>query len=210
MELVGFRSEATRILASIRPNATFLSIHHYLNNYGEISDFSVAFHVNYMNAIRRAKNLLEKYEPTRDDCIGRLYSVEHLISAKHELLNSYADTLSGSNPAATSAHAYDAVEGFEKTAIPGVKLHREQDLLHLWGFGLHKRVLFPGNYPEDRRSSLTIAKDDLRRRTPLGRFVQFKLQPGRFHRFVVEGITVKDEQVIRESHEKLLKAPLRW
>lgn len=209
MGLVDFRSQAVTLLSKMRPNATFLTIHNYMNAFGEISNFSIAFHVSYPNAVKRSKELLVKFIPTAEHCVGRPYSPDHLRIARDELLDSYDATLSGHNPAATSAHAYDEVQVGNAT-IPGIKLHREQDILHLWGFGLHKKVLLPGNYPEDTRRVFTIAKDDLRLMTPLGKFVQFRLQPGRFHQFVVEGITIKEDQVIREVHDRLSKPPTRW
>lgn len=209
-ELVEFRSEATRILSEMRSNSTFLTVHHYINNYGEIADFSIAFHVNYMTAIRRAKTLLLDYLPKADHCIGRPFSIDHLQRAREELLESYSNTLTGYNPLATSADSYDGIIGKDKKSIPGIKLHRKQDVIHLWGFGLHKRILLTGTYPPDNRMPLTIAKQYIRRMTPLGRFVQFKLEAGKFQRFVVEGMTIKEKQVIRDSHDKLSKTIVNW
>ena len=207
MSKTQFHSECTRVLSEIRRNATFLTVHHYLNNFGELSDFSCCFHVNYLNAIRRAKDLLEAYEPKTEDCIGKLYSVDHLRTARLELIESYGMTMEGNNPLATSAHAYDEiVDPSDGQVIPGIKLHRDQDILHIYGFGLHKRVLLPGNYPPDNRYLKTMAKDALRNMSPLGRFVQFRLEPGRFRKLVVEGLTIKEQDVIRESHRRLMKS----
>lgn len=205
MSVTIFRSEATKILSEIRKNSTFLTVHHYVNNFGEISDYSIAFHVNYLNAVQRAKNLLEAYQPTSEDCLNRPYTVDHLRVARDELIPSFGMTIDGYNPLATSADAYEEIMDQDKVLIPGVKLHKEQDILHLWGFRLHKRVVFPGNYPKDNRQLKTIAKDELRSMSPLGRFGQFKLMPGKFMKFVVEGLTVKERDVIRESLEKLQK-----
>lgn len=203
--LAEFRSEATRILQSIRPNSTFLTVHFYMNNWGEVSDFSICFHVDYKRAVARARQLLETFRPQEFDLMGRPYSINHLRQAREELLESYEETLSGQrNSRDTASHAYDAIVSDTGEIIPGIKLHRNQDVIHLWGFGLHKRVIHPGNYPPDRRQPLTIAKDDLRAMTPLGNFRQFHLEKHRFHKLVVQGLTVREDDVIRDRGEKII------
>lgn len=203
-QAVPFPSEATRILSTVRPNTTFLTVHHYMNNYGEISDFSICFHVNYINAVKRAKKLLEEYMPSRNDCLKKPYSIDHLSRARDELIYSYGNTLKGNNPEATSAHAYSEIKHANEI-IPGIKLHNNQDIIHLWGFKLHKRIIMPGTYPIDNRMPKTIAKDDLRNRTPLGNFTQYKLTEGKFYKLVVEGLTIKEEDVIRDRFAELRK-----
>lgn len=200
-----FQSRCTRELASLRRGATFLSVQHYINNFGEVSNFSICFHVSYQNALQKAIDLLHDYEPTAQDCVDKPYSPGHLASAKFELLDSHKMSLSGNNPLATSAHAYDAVVDHDRQPIDGIKLHREQDILHLWGFLVHKVVLIPGQYPPDNRHLLTRAKDDLRAMTPLGNFRQFKLGPAKFEKFVVQGITIREEDCIREYSSKIMK-----
>lgn len=198
-----FRSTCVQKLSQLRPNATFLTIHNYTNNFGELSDFSICFHVSYENAVRRAQSLLREFSPGMRDTVGRPYTIIDLRRAQDELIQSYEWTLEGYNPLATSAHSYDPVYLADGSTVPGIKLHRDQDILHLWGFCLHKRIIFPGKYPPDRRTNKTIAKDDLRSMTPLGRFVQFKLTPPKFRSLVVQGITVDETEVIRSSHLKL-------
>lgn len=196
-----FKSECTRQLSRIRPSSTFLTVTNYTNNFDELSNFSVCFHVSYLNSIRKALTVVQDYKPSVNDCDG--FDRSDLEVAKMELIESYKMTLSGYNPLATSAHAYNEVIGDEivgpEGPIKGLKLHRNQDILHLWGYRVHKRVLRRGNYPIDNRMPLTKAKDFLRGFTPLGNFVQFKLTPGKFERFVVEGITINVKQALRES-----------
>lgn len=200
-----FRSKVVRDLGRLRPNATFLTVHRYMNNFGEVSNFSMCFHIDYLGAVRRAKALLEKYTPSSRETANKPFSVDHLRTAKEELLDSFGMSLQGSNPLATSAHAYVEVTDATGKIIPGIKLHREQDILHLWGFGVHKVVLSSGHYPRDNRSPLTMAKDELRNMTPLGNFVQFKLTPGKFETLTVEGITVRELDVLRDYQGKFLK-----
>ena len=201
MPSVEFQSTATRILNEIRPSATFLTVHHYLNNYGEISDFSVCFHISYINAIKRSKELLTRYEPSIMDCIDTPYNFHTLQVAREELLLSFDRTLDGTS-VSSSAHAYNPIDIGEGN-IPGVKLHAKQDYLHIIGFRVYKNILMKGSYPEDRRMPKTVAKHDLKSRLPISKFVQFKLSPSRFHKVVVENLTIREEDAIRDSMNNL-------
>lgn len=193
-----FRCEATRVLSEIKKGSTFLTVHHYLNNFGEISDFSVVFHINYRNAVLKSSELLRWHQPSLEECFGKPYTLGELSSARMELLDSFQMTLDGANPLATSIKAYSAVDnGFGQ--INGIKLHDKQDILHLNGFRVHRNILMKGNYPLDKRSAKTIAKDDLRDRLPVGRYVQFKLTPGKFRKLVVAGMTLREEDVVRQA-----------
>lgn len=201
--IVEFRCEATRALSEIKKGSTFLTVRHYMNNFGEICDFSVVFHVSYRNAVTRSLELLQGYTPSHSDCLGKPYLLSELFTARAELLYSFKMTLEGHNPLATSADAYSQVDDGKGSAISGVKLHDKQDILHLNGFRVYRNVLLKGNYPEDRRMPKTVAKDDLRDRLPIGRYVQFKLTPGKFRSLIVAGITIREQDVVREIMNKM-------
>lgn len=203
MQLSDFRSEATRVLSEIQKGSTFLTVHHYLNNFGEISDFSIVFHINYLKAVARSAELLTAYSPTREDASNRPYTHRELEISKKELLESFKMTMAGNNTLAKSAHSYSRVDNGEGQPISGVKLHDSQDILHLIGFRVHKNILLKGKYPPDNRAAKTIAKDDLRSRLPVGRFTQFKLTPGKFRSLVVSGMTIEEEDVLRQGMENL-------
>lgn len=202
-QLSDFRSEATRVLSEIKKGSTFLTVHHYLNNFGEISDFSIVFHINYINAVSRSLELLEGYSVNREDAVNRPYTHRELEVARKELLESFRMTLDGNNTLAKSADSYVRVNNGEGQPIPGIKLHESQDILHLIGFRVHKNILLKGKYPPDNRAAKTIAKDEIRSRLPIGKFVQFKLLPGKFNKLVVAGVTVNEEDCIRNSMKKM-------
>lgn len=202
-QLSDFRSVATRVLSEVQKGSTFLTVHHYLNNFGEISDFSIVFHINYLKAVARSAELLAAYSPTREDALNRPYTHRELEVAKKELLESFKMTMAGNNTLAKSAHSYSRVDNGEGQPICGVKLHDSQDILHLIGFRVHKNILLKGKYPPDNRAAKTIAKDDLRSRLPVGRFTQFKLTPGKFRSLVVSGMTIQEEDVLRQGMESL-------
>ena len=52
-------------LASIRPAATFLRLHHYRNELGEVADYNIVFHINLLllsvTCIKYITKITEKY-----------------------------------------------------------------------------------------------------------------------------------------------------
>lgn len=198
-----FHSQCTRILSGLRPSATFLSVQHYINNFGEISNFSICFHVDYLNSLRRGLKILKDFTPTARDCVLKPYSPNHLKAAKYELIDSFDASLGGFNSAYTCPDTYEEVIEAHGNSIPGVKLHINQDILHLWGFVVHKIVLMNGNYPMDNRHLTTIAKDDLRARLPSGAYRQYKLAKGKFEKITVQQMTIREEDCIRERLNKI-------
>lgn len=200
-----FRCEATRILGELKKNSTFLTIHGYKNNFGEVADFSIVFNVNYINALLNSKQLLQNHKVYKKHTYGKSFDINQLQAAKAEILASIEASLKGKNPAATSAAAYSRVENEYGSLVPGIKLHDREDILHLFGMKVHKRVIIPGIYPKDNRLPTTVAKDELRELLPIGKFVQFKLFPGRFTKLVICNLSINDNQVIRENLNTLKK-----
>ena len=84
MSTVNFRSAITAELAKLRNNrrATILSIHEYKNNFNEISNFQICFRINYLEACKKAKHLLENYIPIPNEIQNKPYSIELLYQAR--------------------------------------------------------------------------------------------------------------------------------
>lgn len=176
------------VFNQIKPGATFMSIMQYENNYSELSNFGLVFHVNYINAVRRSLNILLAYQPGT--------SLER--QGRQELLDSYRDTLRGYNPRATSAHAYSPIVDGHQELIKGVKYHDRGTAVHLWGFRVNKVILRPGLYPAYNSYDLTHVKRKLRNMTPLRNFRQFKLVEGRFQKIGVANLSLTDKDLLRE------------
>ncbi len=194
-----FESLCTQELSKLRPNATFLAIHNYTNEFQELATFSVCFHINYLAAVKKSKSIVEAFKPSFKHCRALPFTINDLVRAREELLSSYADSLTGYNPLYTCHGVYSSVVDAAGNKIPGIKLHKNQDLLHMEGFKVHKLIHKRGTYPSVNSSPLTLAKDFLRQLTPLNRWVQFKLSPGKFEKFTVEQLTVTYNDVIRQS-----------
>lgn len=173
------------VFNQITPSATFLSVMGYTNNYGELSNFGLVFHANYMKAVREAVNVWFHYSPK--DELERM--------AKRELLDSFRDTLRGKSHSKVANIYSEISDG--KELIQGVKFHDRTDTIHLTGFLIHKKILKPGVYPAQLASPKTEAKDRLRALTRLSRFRQYKLTERTFKHIGVEQM--------RLTHHALLK-----
>lgn len=196
-----FISEATKIFNQIDTHAQFITIHNYQNNDGEVATHSLCWRISYENAVIRSLGILQNLKPTIKDVIGKPYTLVHLEQALEELIASFTNTVIlgvGNNPLATSAHAYDGVLDTHGNFVPGVKLHREQDVLHLTNvYRIQKIVHVPGVYKKVNHAFKTLAKNDLRKLLPLNKFGQFKLEEGRFEKMVVSKITLVEEDMLR-------------
>lgn len=186
---VQLRTVIPSIFNQIRPSSTMLAIRGYRNNFDELADYSLVFHVNYLNAIKRSKQIIEQYKP--------LSGLEKI--ARSELLESYAETLSGKgNSRDTSSHAYEPIIDGTGEAVNGVRWHSNYTRVYLYGFICFKRVITPGNYPEVNHEPLTMSKNKLRALTPSNKFRQFILIDGRFDKVDVEKMQLTHLDLIRE------------
>lgn len=175
------------IFNKIRPGATFLSVMGYQNNYEEVSNFGIVFHVDYFNAVRKALNIWQNYKPTtQEEKVARV-----------QLIDSYSDSLRGQSRS-TSAHVYTPIVDGDGNLIKGVKWFTGGREIHLWGFVVHRVVVSPGNYPETRSNAVTLAKKALLKQTPLSKFRQYKLVPGRFDHVGVQKLTLTHKDLLRQ------------
>lgn len=170
-------------LSKLRPSATFLSIMGYRNEYSEVADYSLIFHMSYENALRRSLQALESVVPSSDmESVAK----EELIAGFQKSLDKMAET-----PIEELDDNYTRFFDSDGKHIKGVKLHTATATLHLYGLVNHKRILIPGNYSKgDNRRPLTIAKDKLRKLCPVSKFRQFRLTPDQVDRISVENLSL--------------------
>lgn len=186
-----FRPSCLATFAQLKPGSTFLTVHKYTNvSSGKIADWSLVFHFDYKKAIERSKNILSNYKFSNEET--QHYGQFYLEIAKQELLDSFQRTIDDCNYC-PSDEAYDELFDADNNIIKGVKLHRKQNILHLVGFVVHSRVIQEGIIKRVNHSQLTQAKMLLKSKIPISKFVQFKLEPGRFEKLVVENKTIKIE-----------------
>lgn len=201
MRSTSFISNATEFFGQIDTRTTFITIHNYINNFDELATHSVLWHVDYEAVVKKSLTLLQSYSPCIQDCIGRSFTLTHLRKAHQELLDSFEETLlvgAGNNSRYTHKETYDLILDSHRCQVPGVKLHHREDAVHLTAlFRIKKVVHFKGQYPYVDHEPLTLAKAFLRSQTPLVRWGQYKLVPGRFEKITVCKRTVREEDVVR-------------
>jgi len=180
--MTAFKDYCVHILGHVRPQATFLSIKEYRNNYGEIANFSVCFHASYLKTVEKTAEIVEAFVPNSD--------AEE--EARHELLESFNWTLSGFNPLYTCNGVYEDIMDSIGKPIPGIKLHKNQNLVHINAMIIRPKIIISkALYPYVNRSEKTIAKKIIKGKTPLGKWLQFKLEPGRFDELIVQKMRIK-------------------
>jgi hypothetical protein len=118
--------------------------------------------------------------------------------ARFELLSSFNMTLAGHNPLARSAHAYSPIVDRQDVPIKGVKWHDRGRTVHFWGFLVHKRIIVPGEYPEENWGALRRIKWEMKERANLNRFRQFIITEGRFDHIGVAGLTLDQRHLLQE------------
>jgi hypothetical protein len=169
-------------LAKLRPSATFLSLIGYRNEYSEVADYNIVFHVNYKNALQRSIIALEGVVPT-DNLMAQ---------ARQELIDGYTKSISkmSETPVEEIDDAYTRFFDTDGNYIKGVKLHTKTNTLHIYGFVNVKRVIMPGNYPHRNKQELTVAKDKLRKLCPVSKFRQFKITESQVDKISVENLSL--------------------
>ncbi len=177
------------VFNQIQPGATMLAVREYTNNYDEVSDFSIVFHIDYLNAVKRSLQIINALQPK---------SILEEV-ARRELIESYLETLSGQgNSRDTNSHAYEPIKDGTGTIVKGVRWHSNYTRIYLYGLLVWKKILSPGQYKETNRAPLTIVKDSLRRLTPVDRFRQFILIQDRFKSIGVVKMTLTDQDLINK------------
>ena len=173
MDTQGFISE----LSKLRTSSTFLTLKGYRNNFSQVADYSIVFHISYENALKKSIAILEALDLKE--------SLEKF--ARQELLESFHKSLINVKEVPIEERD-DAYTHFPD--CKGVKVHTATGELHLYGLVVHQRVLMPGIYPKSNKKALTIAKDKLRSLTPLSKFRQFKILPSQVDRISVDNISL--------------------
>ena len=167
-------------LSKLRPGSTFLTLKGYRNEYGEVANYSIIFHMSYTNALMKSIAIIQQYIPIND-----VYA-----RAKNELLDSFQNSLNKIKETPIEDLDDGYIRFFDENSnyIKGIKLHAATETLHIYGLVSQKRILLPGNYPKKNKRELTIAKDKLKAMCPVGKFRQFKILPQNVDSISVDNI----------------------
>jgi|SRR5579859_1325425 len=172
--------EFVQELSKLKPASTFLSLIKYRNAYGELSNYSIVFHISYENSLKKSLSFLEKITPVN--------TYEEI--AKQELIDGYNKSLVkiASTPIEKIDDAYSRFFDEQGNYIKGIKLHRRTNTLHLYGLVVHKKIISSGVYPKSNKKPLTLAKDKIRQFCNVNNFRQFKILPSQVEKISVQGL----------------------
>lgn len=173
-------------LASLRPNATFLSLKGYTNSANEVSDQQIVFHFSYENALKKSIAILNSTSTDSDLS----------LQAKTELLASFQASLSKieTTPISEIEDGYTRFSDDNGNHIKGIKYHTATNSLHIFGLVHRKTVKIPGTYKQVKSKPLTIEKNRLRKLCPVSKFRQFIVNPANVQKITVEGISLLEEE----------------
>lgn len=164
-------------LGKLRSGSTFLSLKGYRNAHGEVSNYSLVFHMSYEKALEKSIDIVNKFEPTS----------ELQLEAKNNVIASLTKSLS--KPAIEEVNdAYVHFQNEDGSYVKGVKLHQESNTIHIYGLQVHKRVLIPGEYPTRNKRPLTVEQDFIKSLTPVSKFRQFKITRNQVDSISVDGM----------------------
>jgi hypothetical protein len=176
------RSEFVSAIASVRPSATFLTLHGYTASSGEVADHQIVFHVSYRNLLERSIVAL--------NAIGVEGDLE--IEAKAAVLESLAGSLAKFDETSVE-ELEDAYERFfddNGQHIRGIKRHVETDTFHLYGVTVQKRIHTPGTFKEVKSKPLTLAKNRLMAMLPVSKWRQYRITPDQVQRVTVDSRSI--------------------
>jgi hypothetical protein len=193
-----FHKSIITLFSGFDTRSMFISVHNYTNNYNEVATLSLCWHVDYVNAVKKAMKIIEDYKPDVRDTKPNV-GLSDLKLAQYELIRSFKDTLTlgeGNNPRYTQKDTYIPVKDKYGKVISGIKLHARDDVLHLSNAIEVKKIIHrPGVYPTVNSAPLTIAKNILRSKTPLGKWRQFKLERSKFEKLTIQRENIYNFQV---------------
>jgi hypothetical protein len=169
-------------LSKLRSSSTFLTVAGYRNEYSEVADYSLVFHMNYKTALERSIATLQGLSLTS---VLETQARDELLAGFHRSLHKAKES-----PIEEREDAYQHFLDEDGNYIKGVKLHTKTSTLHLYGLVVHKRVIMPGVYPVRDERPLAEAKRHLRYLTSVGKFRQFKILPSQVDHISVENLTL--------------------
>lgn len=170
-------------LSNLSPRSTFLSIMGYRNASSEVANYSINFNIDYKNALKNSITYLNKYVATSD--LEEKARIELISGFKKSLLKSPEEL------AKTDSTHYEQFVNADNQVIKGLKLHKKSNEVHLFGLVVHKKVLMPGSYKEKNYGDeYAKVKDQLRAKTSVGKFRQFKINADQVNKVSVNKISI--------------------
>lgn len=158
----------------------FASLTYTAKGTGEVARHTVILGASYTACIEKSLAALSK---ARFSCPVKRQAQAELVASFNETLAKHAIGQQNS--------AYTKAETYVSTDIAGVKLNTVDGSLKLFGLTVGKVVIKPGTYKSVKSAPLTIAKNTLRKRLPVGKFREYAIEAGALESARVNGATLE-------------------
>jgi hypothetical protein len=192
------------LLSTCDPFAQFVAVMGYQNGKGDVGNYSLLFNISYARAVEKSLKLINEVsfldycqylEFKKSNQTKIVVPVESVfLQAQKEVFESLSLSHDGENHA-THEGAYHEIYGLNGQKLKGCKLHDETRLIHLYGFAVHYLKIKDGNVKPPNSSTKTLAKKWIRSQLPVGKFVQFRLQPGKYDRLTIRKISLLSREI---------------
>lgn len=166
----------------------FVSFPNYTNKNGEVANYVVNGNIDYGKAKER------DFENLKDVTMRQMLEISEqknipfsvVLTAWNELFESYKPKEQNEQNARSKAQT-DAYINFGK----GLRMHKETETFHLYGFAVSKKVIVEGNYPQVNSSDKTKAKRAIEKIADFKttKFRNFKCELGHCEYINLSGMT---------------------
>ena len=159
----------------------FASFVYTAKSSGEVARHTVLLGFSYMNSVQASLNQLREMFNSLTDPLG--------YQAAGELIESFNATLNGTQTGFTKAGQYIP------TGVSGLNVNSTDGSLQLYGLAQSKTVIIDGTHKVVKSAPLTIAKNELKKKLPLGKFREFALDVGNIHAIRANGDVLEFESL---------------
>jgi hypothetical protein len=173
METIVISDKATKVIITLKkainnsPNGiSFVSINNYTNSANEVSNNLLNIGIKYSNQKAKDIEFLKNLNIYEMNFNSSLIDIE---KARIQLIESFIKP--------SENHSKGQIEAYTHIT-EGLKVHNETGLLYIFGYRLTKTVISEGEYKEVKSSSLTIAKNELRKLLKTSKYKQFQIEVG--------------------------------
>lgn len=157
-------------LLTAHRGARFAGFRYTAKGSGEVSKVVVILGASLEALYRRDIDVLtEMLEITPETDLEFEAATALLLSRRESLANGIGNN-SRYVHGPLAADTYQHIDG-----LPGIKIHRETGEVYVTGLVHHKEVIEPGTYKPVKSRPLTIAKRNIEKWLPSGRFRQYSL-----------------------------------
>lgn len=165
----------------------FVSIREYTNKLNETSNYLINLGTNYHNA-KLADNALLHFLDADDFEVAD--EIKPFMNQALEALRD-ASTKNLSNNIEDHTIMSKAQIDMYETLLPNIKIHKEKEIIYLFGMQIKKTVITPGEYKTVKSRPLTIAKNAIRKQFATGKYRQFYLSE-------IKNIKINGKEIIFE------------